>query len=84
MSGSGTTERVNGFYRPVRAFENGVYTPLITPMTSDGQVNLPALGKQVVRLADAGMGIVLLGTNGEGEPAANTDQIDTSLRRQLR
>jgi dihydrodipicolinate synthase/N-acetylneuraminate lyase len=36
-------------------------------MTEDGQVNLEALNKQVVRLANAGMGIVLLGTNGEGE-----------------
>lgn len=50
-----------------RKFENGVYTPLITPMTDDEQVDIAALRKQVVRLADAGMGLVLLGTNGEGE-----------------
>ncbi|KAJ9110192.1 hypothetical protein QFC20_003044 [Naganishia adeliensis] len=48
-----------------RKFENGVYTPLITPMTDDEQVDIAALRKQVVRLADAGMGLVLLGTNGE-------------------
>jgi dihydrodipicolinate synthase/N-acetylneuraminate lyase len=52
---------------PARPFENGVYTPLITPMTEDEQVDHPALEKQVIRLANAGMGIVLLGTNGEGE-----------------
>lgn len=52
---------------PTRKFENGVYTPLITPMTDDEQVDLAALRKQVVRLADAGMGLVLLGTNGEGK-----------------
>lgn len=57
----------NGFYHPQRSFENGVYTPLITPMTSDEQVDLEALQKQVVRLAKVGMGLVLLGTNGEGE-----------------
>lgn len=57
----------NGFYHPQRPFNNGVYTPLITAMTDDEQVDLNAVKKQVVRLADAGMGIVLLGTNGEGE-----------------
>lgn len=55
---------------PTRKFENGVYTPLITPMTDDEQVDLDALRKQVVRLAEAGMGLVLLGTNGEGEFAS--------------
>ena len=35
-------------------------------MTDDEQVDLEAVKKQVVRLADSGMGIVLLGTNGEG------------------
>ncbi|KAJ9109751.1 hypothetical protein QFC19_001981 [Naganishia cerealis] len=50
---------------PSRKFENGVYTPLTTPMTEDEQVDIAALRKQVVRLANAGMGIVLLGTNGE-------------------
>jgi len=49
-----------------RPFNNGVYTPLITAMTDDEQVDLEAVKKQVVRLADSGMGIVLLGTNGEG------------------
>ena len=63
-NGNGAT---NGFYRPERAFNNGVYTPLITAMTDDEQVNLEAVKKQVVRLADSGMGIVLLGTNGEGQ-----------------
>jgi hypothetical protein len=52
---------------PSRPFNDGVYTPLITAMTEDEEVDLEAVKKQVVRLADAGMGIVLLGTNGEGE-----------------
>lgn len=60
--------QVNGNSNGVstRKFENGVYTPLITPMTDDEQVDLTALKKQVVRLANVGMGLVLLGTNGEG------------------
>lgn len=57
----------SSYYVPKRPFNDGVYCPLTTAMTEDGQVNLEALNKQVVRLADAGMGIVLLGTNGEGE-----------------
>jgi hypothetical protein len=60
-----TNGNTNGTHS--RKFENGVYTPLTTPMTDDEQVDLAALKKQVVRLADAGMGIVLLGTNGEGK-----------------
>jgi dihydrodipicolinate synthase/N-acetylneuraminate lyase len=57
----------SNYYVPKRPFNDGVYCPLTTAMTEDGQVNLEALNKQVVRLANAGMGIVLLGTNGEGE-----------------
>jgi dihydrodipicolinate synthase/N-acetylneuraminate lyase len=43
------------------------YCPLVTPFTQDEEVDFNALVKQVLRLAKAGMGIVLLGTNGEGE-----------------
>jgi hypothetical protein len=57
----------NGHSTTTRPFNDGVYTPLITAMTEDEEVDLEAVKKQVVRLADAGMGIVLLGTNGEGE-----------------
>jgi hypothetical protein len=69
---STTTTQTNGTTghstpTPTRPFNDGVYTPLITAMTEDEEVDLEAVKKQVVRLADAGMGIVLLGTNGEGE-----------------
>jgi dihydrodipicolinate synthase/N-acetylneuraminate lyase len=36
-------------------------------MKADESIDHDALAKQVVRLAKAGVGIVLLGTNGEGE-----------------
>lgn len=49
-----------------RPFHNGIYTPLVTPFTADEEVDLNAVTKQVLRLASAGSGIVLLGTNGEG------------------
>ena len=61
-----TNGHTNGSSSTSRPFNNGVYTPLITAMTDDEQVDLEAVKKQVVRLADSGMGIVLLGTNGEG------------------
>lgn len=61
------TNGTNGHSAHTRPFNDGVYTPLITAMTEDEEVDLEAVKKQVVRLADAGMGIVLLGTNGEGE-----------------
>jgi hypothetical protein len=61
------TNGTNGHSTTTRPFNDGVYTPLITAMTEDEEVDLEAVKKQVVRLADAGMGIVLLGTNGEGE-----------------
>jgi dihydrodipicolinate synthase/N-acetylneuraminate lyase len=52
---------------PKRPFSNGAYCPLITPFKSDDEsIDHDALARQVVRLAKAGMGIVVLGTNGEG------------------
>lgn len=41
--------------------------PLTTPFKADESIDHDALATQVVRLAKAGVGIVLLGTNGEGE-----------------
>ncbi|WVQ84667.1 hypothetical protein IAT38_006822 [Cryptococcus sp. DSM 104549] len=55
---------VNG-NAPSRLWANGPSVPLVTPMNADESVNYDALAKQTVRLAKAGMGIVLLGTNGE-------------------
>ena len=49
-----------------RPWANGPSVPLTTPMRADESVDHEALAKQVVRLAQAGVGIVLLGTNGEG------------------
>ena len=50
-----------------RKWANGPSVPLTTPFRDDESVDHEALAKQVVRLAKAGEGIVLLGTNGEGE-----------------
>lgn len=47
-------------------YELSSYTPLITPFTADEEVDYDALVRQVLRLARVKMGIVLLGTNGEG------------------
>ena len=48
----------------------GIYVPVVTPFLSkeqDEAVDIPALQNHCSRLADAGCGIVLMGTNGEGE-----------------
>lgn len=50
-----------------RKWANGPSVPLTTPFREDETIDHEALAKQVVRLAKAGEGIVLLGTNGEGE-----------------
>jgi dihydrodipicolinate synthase/N-acetylneuraminate lyase len=52
---------------PSRPWANGVSVPLATPFRADESVDHAALAAQVTRLAKAGVGIVLLGTNGEGE-----------------
>lgn len=50
-----------------RKWANGPSVPLTTPFRDDESIDHEALAKQVVRLAKAGEGIVLLGTNGEGK-----------------
>jgi dihydrodipicolinate synthase/N-acetylneuraminate lyase len=55
-----------------RKWANGPSVPLTTPFRDDESIDHEALAKQVVRLAKAGEGIVLLGTNGEGE--SHTDK----------
>ena len=53
-----------------KLWPEGVSVPVVTPFldTPERPVNHDALAKQVVRIAKAGLGIVVLGTNGEGEP----------------
>ena len=58
MSANGTSSR---------KWANGPSVPLTTPFREDESIDYEALAKQVVRLAKAGEGIVLLGTNGEGK-----------------
>jgi len=57
-----------------RPFPNGVYCPLITPFTADEEIDYPAWEAQVLRLAKAGMGLVLLGTNGEASHLADEER----------
>lgn len=48
-----------------KLWANGVAVPLTTPFKADETIDHDALAAQVVRLAKANVGIVLLGTNGE-------------------
>lgn len=47
----------------------GIYVPLVTPFKSskEQELDTETLKKHVTRIAGSGCGIVLLGTNGEGE-----------------
>ncbi|TFL04977.1 putative dihydrodipicolinate synthase [Pterulicium gracile] len=58
-----------------RPFPNGVYCPLTTPFKAQTEeVDYDALKTQVVRLAKARCGIVLLGTNGEASHLSDTER----------
>ncbi|KAJ7824670.1 dihydrodipicolinate synthase [Mycena olivaceomarginata] len=58
-----------------RPFTDGVYCPLITPFKPDTEaIDFDALQAQVVRLASARMGIVVLGTNGEASHLSDTER----------
>merc|ERR1711939_687329 len=66
------TAPTNGVH--TRPFKNGVYCPIVTPFTKDEEIDFPNLKKQVVRLAKAGMGITLLGTNGEASHLSDSER----------
>ncbi|KAJ6594263.1 dihydrodipicolinate synthetase family protein [Mycena capillaripes] len=58
-----------------RPFTDGVYCPLVTPFKPDSEaIDFDALQTQVVRLANARMGIVVLGTNGEASHLSDTER----------
>ncbi|KAJ7187890.1 putative dihydrodipicolinate synthase [Mycena filopes] len=58
-----------------RPFTEGVYCPLITPFKPvTEEIDFDALKTQVVRLANARMGIVVLGTNGEASHLSDKER----------
>jgi dihydrodipicolinate synthase/N-acetylneuraminate lyase len=58
-----------------RPFTDGVYCPLITPFNPATEaIDFDALQTQVVRLANAHMGIVVLGTNGEASHLSDAER----------
>ncbi|CAK9779500.1 putative dihydrodipicolinate synthase [Cutaneotrichosporon oleaginosum] len=57
-----------------KLWANGVSVPLTTPFKADDSVDTGALATQVVRLAKAGVGIVLLGTNGEASHLSQAER----------
>ncbi|KAK9321848.1 hypothetical protein V1517DRAFT_325317 [Lipomyces orientalis] len=60
-----------------RTFRPGVYCPLITPFKAESEdVDYDAFRQQVLRLASAGMGLVLHGTNGEACHLSNEERVE--------
>ncbi|KAK7202375.1 dihydrodipicolinate synthase [Myxozyma melibiosi] len=60
-----------------RTFSSGVYCPLVTPFKEGSyDVDFEAYKAQVLRLAAAGMGLVLHGTNGEAAHLSNEERVE--------
>lgn len=51
------------------------HCPIVTPFTENEEIDFPALKKLVIRTAKAGMGITLLGTNGEASHLSDSERI---------
>jgi len=63
-NGTHVNGNTNGIHK--REFAQGVWCPLVTPFKEGSEdLDTDALAAQVLRLAKANVGIVLLGTNGE-------------------
>jgi len=58
-----------------RPFPKGVHCPIVTPFTKEQEIDFPALKKLVTRTAQAGMGITLLGTNGEASHLGDDERV---------
>lgn len=50
------------------------YTPLVTPFLPDESIDFKAFEAQVLRLTEAGMGLVVLGTNGEASHCSDSER----------
>ncbi|KAM0754553.1 dihydrodipicolinate synthase [Meredithblackwellia eburnea MCA 4105] len=59
---------------PRRAFPNGVYCPVTTPFDDQGELDLANFAKQIVRIAKAGAGLVVMGTNGEANHLSDEER----------
>lgn len=51
------------------------YAPVATPFSADEEIDFPAFNAQVLRLAKAGMGLVVLGTNGEASHLSDDERV---------
>lgn len=52
-----------------------LWTALITPLLDDGQIDFPSLKQLAISQSDAGNGIVLLGSTGEGLALTSQEQV---------
>lgn len=50
-----------------RPVTGGMYVPVITPFDDNEEIDFQKFEAHVRKVADAGCGIVVMGTNGEGE-----------------
>lgn len=64
MTHSNGANGANGHYAPL-PLQAGIYSPLVTPFSADEEIDYAAWKTHVLRIAGAGVGLVIMGTNGE-------------------
>lgn len=60
-------------YQPI-ALPGGIYAPIPTPFTEQEELNLDSLVKHALRLARAGVGLVISGSTGEAVALTNAER----------
>ncbi|KDN41243.1 aldolase [Tilletiaria anomala UBC 951] len=91
LNGNGSassTHHTNGSSTSQPNVPGGIYVPIVTPFLSKEQgeeLDLPTLQKHCGRLASAGCGIVLMGTNGEASHMTREErqQVISTVRKLL-
>ena len=72
---SSTPTASNGRRRQPNTLPGGVYVPIVTPFKSNEDLDEVTLQTHCLRVANAGCGLVLMGTNGEASHMTRQERI---------
>ncbi|KAN0064351.1 hypothetical protein ACQY0O_002546 [Thecaphora frezii] len=75
----------NGHAGATRPLHSGIYSPLVTPFDANEEIDYKAWEQHVVRIGKAGVGLVVMGTNGEASHLSTEErsQLISSARKAL-
>ncbi|EPQ27852.1 uncharacterized protein PFL1_04596 [Pseudozyma flocculosa PF-1] len=75
----------NGHAAATRPLHTGIYSPLVTPFDANEEIDYKAWEQHVVRVAGAGVGLVVMGTNGEASHLSTEErsQLVAAARKSL-